>query len=173
MGNSNQSNPPRVPLTAGCWGIVYSNENVYLGEGARVSFHHRVLLTIFSLQSVTAFYSKAAGAGSRHAWQLSTTSISSLSYVVVRAHEGIGNRNSFRLIHSARANLQAHTFFHLPSTQFLCKTQDNPTVSPSGTLALSDSDWRTFREMVNCKKALATVIKGFNASMRGAGKNPS
>jgi len=116
------------------------------------------------------FYSKEAGAGSRHAWQLSTTSISSLSYVVVRAYEGIGNRNSFRSIHSTRAKLQTYTFFHLPSTQFLCMTQDNPTTSPSGTLSLSSRDWRTFREMVSYKKTLAIVIKDFNASMRGARK---
>ena len=72
---------------------------------------------------------------------------------------------------SARASLRAHTFFHLPSTQFLCKTQDNPTVSSSGMLLLSDGDWRTFQEMVNCKKALAVVIRNFGTSMRGVGKN--
>jgi hypothetical protein len=107
-------------------------------------------------QLVITFYSKEAGAGSRHAWQLSTTSISSLSYLVVHAYEGVGNRNSFRSIHSTRANLRAYTFFHLPSTQFLCRTQNNPTVAASGMLSLSDNDWRTFKEMVSCKRALAT-----------------
>ena len=53
------------------------------------------------------FYSKV-GAGSRHAWQLSTASISSLLFVV-RAYEGIGNRNSFWSIHSTHAKLQADT----------------------------------------------------------------
>ena len=120
---------------------------------------------------VMAFYTKEAGAGSRHAWQPSTTSISSLSYIVVRAYEGIGNRNSFRLIHSARASLRAHTLFHLPSTQFLCKTQADPITSSPGMLSLSNSDWRTFREMGNCKKALAAVLQAFNASMRGLGKD--
>jgi hypothetical protein len=56
----------------------------------------------------------------------------------------------------ARPSLRAHTLFHFPS--FLCKTQDKPTAS-SGMLSLSDSDWRKFREMANCKKTLAIVIK--------------
>ena len=116
---------------------------------------------------VIAFYSKEAGAGSKHAWQLSTTSISSLSYPAVRGYEGIGNRNSFRLIHSARSNLRAHTFFHLPSTQFLCRTQDNPTITTTGMWSLFDNDRRVFREMMNCKEALTPLINQLNAAMRG------
>lgn len=95
-------------------------------------------------------------------------SISGLSYIVVRAYEGIGNHNSFRSIHSANAKLHAHKFLHLPSTQFLCKTQDIPTTSSSGMLSLSGGDWFTFREMVRCKKALAEVTNKLNTSMRGS-----
>ena len=36
VGNIGQSNPPRLPLMAGCWGIVYSDESVYLGKGVCV-----------------------------------------------------------------------------------------------------------------------------------------
>jgi hypothetical protein len=48
VGNGNQSNPPRVPLTAGCWGIVCCNEHIYLEEGTQI-VRHGVLLTIFSV----------------------------------------------------------------------------------------------------------------------------
>jgi hypothetical protein len=170
VGNNNQLNPPRVPLTASCWGIVYSSEHIYLGEGAYVAHLSKAQLINFS-PTVMAFYTKEAGAGSRHAWQLSTTSIASLSYIVVRAYEGISNCNSFWSIHSARANLLAHTLLHLSSTQFLCRTQVAPITSSPGILSLSDGDWCTFREMVNCKKTLATVIQAFNVSMRGLGKD--
>lgn len=169
VGNNVESTPPRLPLTAGCWGVVYSDERIFLGEGMCVERDHKVQLTIFS-NIVTTFYSKEAGAGSKHGWQLSTTSISSLSYFVVRAYEGVGNCNSFRLIHSARANLRAHTFLHLPSTHFLCRTQDKLITTSSGMLSLSDKDWRVFREMVNCKAALAALIKQLGASMRGTKK---
>ena len=116
------------------------------------------------------FYSKEAGAGSNHGWQLSTTSLSSVSYLAVHAYEVIGNRNSFQPIHLARANLQAHTFLHLPSTQFLCKTQENPAATSSDTFSLSDKDRRSFRELVSCKVALAAVVKELNASMREGGR---
>ena len=36
VGNIGQSNPPRLPLMTGCWGIVYSDERVYLGKGVCV-----------------------------------------------------------------------------------------------------------------------------------------
>ena len=159
--------PPRLPLTAGCWGIMYSDERIFLGEGVSLTLLRGLADIIPRL--VITFYSKEAGAGSKHAWQLSTTSISSLSYIAIRAYEVIGNRNSFRSIHSAHAKLRALKFFHLPSTQFLCRTQDVPTTSSSGTLSLSEKDWRTFREMMNCKKALAAVTKQLNALMRGSG----
>ena len=163
------STPPRLPLTTGCWGIVYVDECIYLGEGVCL-LSPRDLTNILSQLLVMTFYSKEAGAGSKHGWQSSTTSISSLSYIVICAYEGIGSgRKSFRSIHSAYANLRAHKFFHIPSTQFLCRTQDTPTTSTSGTLSLSERDSRTFREMGNCKKALAEVTKKLNTSMRGGG----
>ena len=40
----------------------------------------------------------------------------------------------------------------------------------SDAFSLSDKDWRSFRELVNCKMALAAVVKELNASMRGGGK---
>ena len=167
MGKDDLATPPRLPLTAGCWGITYSDERIYLGEGAQFALS-RGLADIIP-QLVITFYSKEAGAGSKHAWQLSTTSISSLSYIAIRAYEVVGNRNSFRPIHSAHANLRAFKFFHLPSTQFLCRTQDVPITSSSGTLSLSNKDWHTFREMINCKMALAAVTKRLNTLMRGNG----
>ena len=130
--------------------------------------HHQRLADTLS-KLVMTFYSKEAGARSNHAWQMSTTSLLSLSYIVVRTYEGISNRNSFRSIHSAHAKLRAHKFLHLPSTQFLCKTQDTPTITSSDMLSLSQKDWRSFKEMVNCKKALADVTKKLNTSMRGNG----
>jgi hypothetical protein len=160
--------PPRIPLVAGHWGVVYSDEHIYLGEGMRftLSFGSTDILS----ELVLTFYSKEAGAGSKHSWQPLTPSISSLSYIVVRAYEGVSNRNSFRLIHSAHAKLRAHKFFHLPSTQFLCRIQDIPTASTSSTLLLSERDWRTFKQMVSCRSELGAAIKKLNASMRGSGK---
>ena len=42
VGNVVQSTPLRLPLTAGCWGIVYGNERIFLGEGAYVERDHEV-----------------------------------------------------------------------------------------------------------------------------------
>ena len=167
MGNDDTATPPRLPLTARCWGIIYTDERIYLGEGAQFTLSWGLADIIPQL--VITFYSKEARGGSKHAWQLLTTSISSLSYIAIRAYEVIGNRNSFRPIHSVHAKLRALKIFHLSSTQFLRRTQDIPTTSSSGTLSLSEKDWRTFREMMNCKKGLAAVIKQLNASMRGSG----
>ena len=145
VGNNDRATPPQLPLTAGCWGVIYFNKHIYLGKGVWLRPSRN--FTDILLARVMTFYSKEAGAGSKHAWQLSTTSISSLSYVVIQAYET------------------------LPSTQFLCKMQDYPTTSSSGTLLLSMSDCqRTFREMVNCKEALDEVTKELDASMRKVGK---
>src|ERR1700689_2744572 len=73
---------------------------------------------------VFACYSKEAGAGSRHAWQASTSAITALSYLVVQAYEEItSTRNSFRSIHRSKASIRAKTFMHIPSSQLLCRLQ--------------------------------------------------
>ena len=50
------------------------------------------------------------------------------------------------------------------------ETQVNSNTPSSGMLSLSDGDWHTFREMVNC---LAAVLQAFNASVWGLRKNSS
>ena len=103
MGNDNMAIPPQLPLTASCWRIMYSDEHIFLGEG--VSFTLLWGLADIVPQLVITFYSKEAKAGSKHAWQLSTTSISSLSYIAICAYEVISNHNSFQSIHSTHAKL--------------------------------------------------------------------
>jgi len=121
-----------------------------------------------------AFYSKEAGAGSRHAWQESTTSIGAISYLVVHAFEIAGpSRNLFRLVHFAQAHTRAETFIHIPSTQFLCRIQNEPNLDNSGNVILSDNDWTVFSGLAgnpDRRKMLEAAINALNtASRRGKG----
>ena len=56
MGNDNMAIPPQLPLTAGCWRIMYSDEHIFLGEG--VSFTLLWGLADIVPQLVITFYSK-------------------------------------------------------------------------------------------------------------------
>ena len=119
---------------------------------------------------VLTFYSKEAGAGCRHAWQQSTTSIGAISYLVVHAFEVVGpSRNLFRLIHSTQVKARAETFMHIPSTQFLCRIQQQPTLDSAGNVVVSEDDWLVFRKLAGdaslCKK-LAPAIKKLSTARR-------
>ena len=79
--------------------------------------------------------------------------------------EGVGSGTArvpmvipqFFLVNSFYSCRPANTY-NLPP-RFLCKTQDNPTAPSSEILPSPDRDWRTFREMVNWKKALAVAVR--------------
>jgi len=122
---------------------------------------------------VLALYSKEAGAGARHAWQESTTSIGAISYLVVRAFEVVGpSRNLFRLIHSTQVKTRAETFMHIPSAQFLCRVQERPTLDGSGNFILSEDDWSVFQKLAgnpNRRQKLADAIRSLNAAGRKRG----
>jgi len=122
---------------------------------------------------VLALYSREAGAGSRHGWQESTTSVGAISYLVIHAFEVVGpSRNLFSLIHSTQAKTRAKTFMHIPSSQFLCRIQESPTFDGSGNVILSEDDWSCFRKLasdLNCQK-LATAIKDLNTANRKGGR---
>jgi hypothetical protein len=120
-------------------------------------------------------YSREAGAGCRHAWQESTTSIGAISYLVIRAFEVVGglSHNLFRLIHSSRVKTRAETFIHLPSTQFLCKTQQQPGFNNRENINLSDDDWSVFKRIAGnstLRQTLATAIKDLNTASRRRGE---
>lgn len=165
----------RLPLTTGTWAFVFADGNVYTSEGTW--FHHtewvvdRPSLTNHS--PVLTFYSREAGAGCRHAWQESTTSIGAISYLVVRAFEVVGpSRNLFRLIHSTQARARAETFMHLPSTHFLCRIQQRPAVDGPGNVILSEDDWSVFQKLAgdgNRRRAVATAITKLNTANRKRG----
>lgn len=127
------------------------------------------------LPPVLTLYSKEAGAGSRHAWQESTTSIGAISYLIVHTFEIVGLLcNLFRLVHCAQAKTRAETFMHIPSTQFLCRIQKKPTSDNSGNVTLSNVDWTVFQKLTNSpahRQKLATAIKNLNtASRKGGGQ---
>ena len=123
---------------------------------------------------VLTLYSKEAGAGSRHGWQESTTSVGAISYLIVHAFEVVGpSRNLFRLIHSTQGKTRAETFMHIPSAQFLCRIQENPALDSLGNVILSENDWSVFRKLAgdpNRRQKLATAIKNISTASRKGGR---
>ena len=130
--------------------------------------------SLMDLPPVLTLYSKEAGAGSRHAWQESTTLIGAISYLVVRAFEVVGpSRNLFRLIHSTQVKARAETFMHIPSTQFLCRIQQQPILDSSGNVVVSDDDWLVFQKLAgdaSLRKKLAAAIKKLSTAKRKGGE---
>ena len=140
---------------------------VYVCEGAYIIpvFHPR---DANALVVALAFYSKEAGAGARHAWQESTTSIGAVSYVVEQAYEATGaGRNQFRSLLNSQVKTHAgKAFLHAPATKFLCRLQDLPTPNVlGGKLTLSDSDWLVFQKLAETtllREALLKAILGLS-----------
>lgn len=117
---------------------------------------------------VLTFYSKEAGAGSRHAWQASSSAITALSYLVVQAFEGTtAKRNRFRSIHRSKASIRAKTFLHIPSSQFLCRLQKEAKSVDAETILVGDKDWTAFQKFSKCLQSLGEAIKALNGAVRG------
>lgn len=148
---------------------------VYVCEGAYIIpvFHPRGALN--ALVVALAFYSKEAGAGTRHAWRESTTSIGAVSYAVEQAYEATGaSRNQFRSLLNSQVKTHAgKAFLHAPATQFLCSLQDLPTPNVlGGKLTLSDADWLVFQKLAGTtllREAPSKAIVGLNAAARKKG----
>lgn len=160
--------------------VAYLNDQLRRGDQPGVAFvADQYLGSLLSRKRnetapVLTLYSKEAGAGSRHAWQESTTSIGAISYLVVRAYEVVGpSRNLFRLIHSTQAKARAETFMHLPSAQFLCRIQQQPILDGSGNIIVSEDDWSVFRKLAGdagLRKKPAVAIKKLSAAKRRGGE---
>ena len=117
---------------------------------------------------VLACYSKEAGAGSRHAWQATTSAITALSYLVVQAFEGTTTtRNRFRSIHRSKASIRAETFLHIPSSHFLCRLQEEVKSVDAQTILVGDKDWTAFQKFHKCSQPLGEAIKRLNGATRG------
>jgi hypothetical protein len=126
-----------------------------------------IALTVNSTP-VLACYSKEAGAGSRHAWQASTSAITALSYLVVQAFEGTTSpRNRFRSIHRGKTSIRAETFMHIPSSQFLCRLQEEVKPIDAQTILVGDKDWTAFQKLSKCSQPLREAIKKLNGATRG------
>ena len=135
-------------------------------------FWHIADGVLLTTAPVLTFYSREAGAGARHAWQETTTSIGAISYLVVRAFEVVDqSRNLFRLIHSTQARTRAETFMHISSAQFLCRIQRQPTFDGAGNAVLDKDDWSIFQKLASAanRQKLEMAIKNINATGRRKG----
>jgi len=160
--------PPRIPLKPGAWAFVYWDEKIFAARGILLLLISVILITNPLL--VLAFYSKEAGAGSRHAWQASTSAISALSYLVVQTFERMTSANRFRSIHRDKANIRAETFLHIPSTQFLCRLQEEVKFTDPQTILVDKKDWLMFQKFSKCLPALGSAIKELNSAAKGRKK---
>jgi len=151
---------------------VFSDKNVYVGEGAWIASMFRPQIAD-ALITVLALYSKEAGAGSKHAWQQSTNTIGAISYLVVQAYEAPapGRTNIFRSQFNSQVTTRAdRAFLHAPATQFLCQLQNPPTSTAPGKLVLSEKDWLVFQKVAGSsplRENLAGAIKELSAATRG------
>ena len=98
-----------------------------------------------------------------------------ISYLVVRAFEVVGpSCNLFRLTHSAQAKTRAETFMHsIPSTQFLCRIQDESNLDGSGNDTSSERDWSVFQKLVGDptrRQTLAAAMRSLNVASKKNGK---
>ena len=165
----------RSSLKPGSWEFAFSDMFVYVCEGAYIIpvFHPRDALN--ALVVALAFYSKEAGAGARHAWRESTTSIGAVSYAVEQAYEATGaSHNQFHSLLNSQVKTHAgKAFLHAPATQFLCSLQDLPTPNVlGGRLTLSDADWLVFQKLAGTtllREAPSKAIVGLNAAAQKKG----
>ena len=97
-----------------------------------------------------------------------------ISYLVVRAFEVVDpSCNLFRLTHSAQAKTRAETFMYIPSTQFLCRIQDESNLDGSGNVTLSERVWSVFQKLAGDptrRETLAASMRSLNAASKKNGK---
>ena len=166
------SGADRAPLRSGSWAFIFSDDNVYVGEGTRIisRFHPQITDT---LAAVLALYSKEPSAESKHAWQALTNPIGAISYLVVQMYEATApsRTNQFRSGLNSQITTRAErTFLHVPATRYLYQLQDPPILAAPGKLALSEKDLLVFRKVAGTlalRDSLAEAIKGLNAATRG------
>jgi len=113
------------------------------------------------------FNSKEASAGSRHAWQSSTSAITALSYLVVQAFEVTVARNCFRSVYRSRTSIRAVTFLHIPSSHFLYRFQEEVNSANAQEIQVGDKDWTTFQNCSKSSQQLGEAIKKLNSATRG------
>lgn len=94
--------------------------------------------------------------------------ITALSYLVVQAFEGTTTtRNRFRSVHRSKASIRAKTFLHTPSSNFLCRLQEEVKFADTQTILVGDKDYTAFQKFCKCSQQLGEAIKKLNGATRG------
>lgn len=78
--------------------------------------------------------------------------------------------NRFHAIHRNKTNIRAKTFCHIPSTQFLCRFQEEVKFADPQTILVGRKDWVTFQKLSKCSPVLGSAIKELNGATKGEKK---
>jgi hypothetical protein len=59
---------------------------------------------------------------------------------------------------------------HIPSSQFLCRLQEEVKPIDAQTILVGDKDWTAFQKLSKCSQPLREAIKKLNGATRGGKK---
>lgn len=116
-------------------------------------------------------YTRGGGKAATNLWTTSTTNIGLLSYISCQIYEPMFGRK-FRAIHSTAGALQAFTFAHLGSDEFLRALVSHPIFSPDRrTLDLSAEDHQVFQSLSSHLVRIQTAVTKLLAARRKGSGN--
>ncbi|KAH7920497.1 hypothetical protein BV22DRAFT_1073830 [Leucogyrophana mollusca] len=121
--------------------------------------------------SVLAIYSQGGGKSAPHSWQHEVKSIGAVSYLAMQVYE-YAFLQQFRAVHHEVAKLQAFTFTHLPSDQFLWRLHGSVSLTPDGRmLDIGEAAFDVYSQLRNRLPALLTAAKSLSGAQRKGADN--
>ncbi|KAH7905193.1 hypothetical protein BJ138DRAFT_1130617 [Hygrophoropsis aurantiaca] len=147
-----RSSPCHDLLRTGNYGIILVGQKLHVGR-------------------VLAIYSQGGGkAAGPHSWQSEVNSIGSVSYLAMQVYE-YAFHHKFRAIHPQIAFLQAFTFTHLPSDQFLMRLHGSVSLSPdSRILDIGEASFAIYAGLRSRLPSLLVAVKSITEARRKSGK---
>lgn len=114
-------------------------------------------------------FTRGGGKAAANSWSISSSSIGLLSYLDVQVYQPAFGR-TFRAIHSKRAALQAFSWGHIFSDEFLCKLPGQPIFSADRRMVeLGHDDFAAFEAVAKNKLGIQAVVKKLKSARRKGG----
>ena len=104
-------------------------------------------------------YSKMGGKNGKHAWVLSATHITSVSYLPMQVYEHMHSRQ-FHVVPCVLQHLHIKRFALLPSSSFLCTLNSIPqNITREQYIELSPTDYTCFVELHARTQHIVATLK--------------